>query len=227
MPYDATDYPRTETDELNELVLTAADLLERPNGWCQGVLYSSPRGELPAFCSVGALFRVTGEDASTLNSRAGRGGRRAPSTRPLRHASASASLLGTTTRPAPRSRSSPSFEVLPGRGPPMPFDAADYFPPTRALDEVDRVIQRAAQRLARPHGWWQGSLTGPGTQGYPAYCAVGACRVDASWARADEAVRRLHAAALVLSGYGLIAWNDAPGRTQEQVVAFFRSVVEE
>lgn len=84
------------------------------------------------------------------------------------------------------------------------------------IDEVGETLLRAAD-LLETEGWCQKSGRKDGKR-----CAAVAIEDAApSYEVEDSAWLRVYRA---LGGTSIVCWNDAPGRTQEDVTAFLRSV---
>ena len=80
-----------------------------------------------------------------------------------------------------------------------------------ALSVAD-VLERAADVVAKPGGWMQGSMGSDGC-----YCAWGAIIAASVTGDPSKACR-------FFSGFvgGMVQFNDTPGRTQSEVVAKLR-----
>ena len=91
------------------------------------------------------------------------------------------------------------------------------------LDEASKVLLRAADLVEDGRlTWVQGSENCRGSN----VCAAIAIQraADGTWGVAPEARARFAAAVGGGSTYDIWHWNDAPGRTQAEVVAKLRSV---
>ncbi len=104
----------------------------------------------------------------------------------------------------------------------MAFDAAIT---EKSADLI--VLERARDHILQ-HGWLQGSL---GSDGGPV-CIMGALCAADGWAKGDiiaqERVRRttlLGFEARYMDAHKAVAWNDAPGRTQAEVLARFDTAI--
>lgn len=98
-----------------------------------------------------------------------------------------------------------------------------------AVENVADVLDAAADLLEKPGAWIKGDLAldasgeavDPSDSNASCWCVMGATeRVsDASWAR-----RARNAFRAVIGGWNksIPEWNDAPGRTQAEVVAKLR-----
>lgn len=79
---------------------------------------------------------------------------------------------------------------------------------------------RAAAEVLRRDGWTRGFYTDPETG---AHCAVGAIRSAISMTDSAPMTPALNerwdALEVVLNGEGATFWNDAPGRTADEVIA--------
>lgn len=94
-----------------------------------------------------------------------------------------------------------------------------------------------AARALVATGWTQGAsaLTVNGTETSPrasnavCWCSVGAIFGGMQHASPDDEAQRFHLAkkALLPGGDPLSQWNDAPGRTQAEVIALFDRAIEE
>lgn len=94
------------------------------------------------------------------------------------------------------------------------------------------VLEAAADRIAKPGAWTQGTFARD-TSGdrcafndpnASCFCAAGAIyRSASSFFIADPLIDRLGAWARKRGFRHLAAWNDAPGRTQAEVVEALRS----
>lgn len=96
------------------------------------------------------------------------------------------------------------------------------------------IIVRAIELLERPYGWTKGQMVGQRPESYGGgqnYCAVGAIyqakkELGMSSASAETAIRRVAAAiSTSRTENTVIGFNDAPGRTKQEVVALLRRVV--
>lgn len=87
---------------------------------------------------------------------------------------------------------------------------------TKELDAASKTLLRAAELLERD-GWCQGAYFDGNSA-----CTIGAL-MDAAADIQDRnaAIYRLKDA---LDGWNIFNWNDAPGRTKEEVVAKLRAV---
>jgi hypothetical protein len=93
------------------------------------------------------------------------------------------------------------------------------------MSEIADILERAADRLSKPGAWTQGAFAGAGDGGGAraddsdavCWCIMGAIEAEgAHWnGAATRAVERL-----VHDTAG--SWNDAPERTQAEVVAKLR-----
>src|ERR1700685_4584798 len=118
------------------------------------------------------------------------------------------------------------------------------------MKTINEIRLAAADLLeSRPSAWCQGEYRRTNEDGSYAYCVIGACREAAGYyddaAAADAAVcAAAHAAASVyaVQARALAAtasdaaaaapaaaahaatWNDAPGRTREEVIATLRNI---
>lgn len=89
---------------------------------------------------------------------------------------------------------------------------------------IASVLEAAATLLERPNAWKQGSFIGKAEDGGACFCAMGAlAHISAvGWAAITLLEQDLPATSPGdLSP--LAKWNDAPGRTQAEVVALFRT----
>jgi len=88
---------------------------------------------------------------------------------------------------------------------------------------VAETLNAAADYLEQ-HGWCQGQMFGPDDS----VCAVGAIaevtRADTDYDHYSEA---LEVAMSYVGGGPVSQWNDAPGRTKEDVIAMLRAAAEE
>lgn len=91
------------------------------------------------------------------------------------------------------------------------------------MNELE-VLQKARALLARPGGWRQGSGSTRAGQPLCALHAIAAANRH-SGRRLYDAVQRLatelYQPLLFSSSATVISWNDAPGRTQGQVLDLF------
>jgi hypothetical protein len=100
-------------------------------------------------------------------------------------------------------------------------------PPTLA-DEAADVLERAASRLEKPGAWIQGDLAqssygnviGPTAPGARCWCALGS--LDAEDSDRGGAFQLANWALSARVG-SVPTWNDAPERTQAEVVAELRA----
>ena len=91
----------------------------------------------------------------------------------------------------------------------MPFDGTK-------VDKTGKLLLAAAD-LLQAEGWVQGSM-----RRYGGRCVVGAIS-DAGCPRATaQQLNRAYNRALALAGTNLPFWNDAPGRTKEEVINLLR-----
>ena len=103
-------------------------------------------------------------------------------------------------------------------------------------DSVRAILLAATDLLDRPGAWTQhelardadGDVTGPSKDNAVSWCTIGAImRVARTDERADARARL--AKTLERAGHDsdITCWNDAPERTQTEVVAMLRRVAEE
>lgn len=95
------------------------------------------------------------------------------------------------------------------------------------MSDTATVLRKAAELISEPGAWTQGAFArrgsypiGPNTPNAECWCALGALYAAASRLSVDS-YRTIAALSghLGLQGRGaLVNWNDAPERTQQQVV---------
>lgn len=88
----------------------------------------------------------------------------------------------------------------------------------------EQVRQDAAKAAAyiREHGWIQGDYFVSKTDQTGACCALGAIRTTLEEANDECLLAQAFAQEVGLpQTYGIHRWNDAPGRTKEEVLAVF------
>ena len=85
-----------------------------------------------------------------------------------------------------------------------------------------QVLRTARERLARPGGWIQGDFERNG-----GFCVAGACGMELrtrSTKATSDAISRLEE---LIGRDWIDLWNDAPGRTQAEVVALVDRAISE
>lgn len=93
---------------------------------------------------------------------------------------------------------------------------------------VAEVLNAAADLLEKPGGWTQETYGkwDEGNESYSCLCLFGALGETAGWLDdATVSVKALDAVRVVV-GDNPIEWNDAPGRTQAEVVQALRQAAE-
>lgn len=96
----------------------------------------------------------------------------------------------------------------------MPLDGSEF---NFEIDETTKLLMAARERIER--GWCQGA--GRSREGV---CAIVAL-ADAAEPDDREAFTAAHLLMSRIVGGGLSDWNDAPGRTKEEIlVAFDRAI---
>lgn len=88
-------------------------------------------------------------------------------------------------------------------------------------EAIARALDAAADLLER--GWCQGEYR---DREHERYCLNGALMMSANLANYGEYSDMLYAVASYLGIASTIKWNDAPGRTQSEVVAAVRKTAE-
>ena len=101
-------------------------------------------------------------------------------------------------------------EIL--EAPPVPC-----VPQLPALDEKTRRVLSVAKGIIAKQ-WGRGTDSYAGRNGY---CILGATNLAGDILLSDPASAKVQLALLIGAPHYLAAWNDAPGRTQEEVVALF------
>ena len=98
----------------------------------------------------------------------------------------------------------------------MPFDGKDLSP--KYLSPVACALMRGRSRIER--GWCQGKMASP-----TGVCAIGALSGAVVYGHeAERAVKILNLAigeGSSQSWHDVIRWNDAPGRTKEEVLDLY------
>ena len=93
------------------------------------------------------------------------------------------------------------------------------------MSDVSQVLNRAAD-LIETEGWCQGKLTNPKRK-HTQYCVMGAIGQACDDLELKSRLPSRRAIKDYLAIESLVCWNDAPDRTQAEVVAALRAAAKE